>query len=59
MFDPTLNQRYLPRRERDRAMYLADATRLTAALARRAPVLRWSHRGDPAPLLAALDEFRR
>ncbi len=51
MFDPCLNQRYLPRRERQRAEYDADARRLVAALAERATVIGWRHHGDPAPLL--------
>ncbi|MGC4856674.1 hypothetical protein ACLQ24_25705, partial [Micromonospora sp. DT4] len=32
MFDPTLNQRYLPRAERGRGEYLADARRIVTAL---------------------------
>ncbi|WP_431728490.1 hypothetical protein [Verrucosispora sp. TAA-831] len=52
MFDPTLNQRYLPRTERGRDEYLADARRLLTALAERSTLVRWTHRGDPAPILA-------
>ncbi|MFG1885980.1 hypothetical protein [Micromonospora sp. NPDC049102] len=51
MFDPTLNQRYLPRAERGRDEYLADARRIVTALAERSTVVRWTHRGDPAPIL--------
>lgn len=51
MFDPILNQRYLPRHERQPAEYEADARRMVTALAERAAVVRWDHRGDPAPLL--------
>jgi hypothetical protein len=51
MFNPRLNQRYLPRRERRPDAYRRDAHRLTAALAERATVIRWSHHGDPGPLL--------
>ncbi|MGC4858189.1 hypothetical protein [Micromonospora sp. DT41] len=51
MFDPTLNQRYLPRAERGRGEYLADARRIVTALAERSTVVRWTHRGDPAPIL--------
>ncbi|MET8361693.1 hypothetical protein [Micromonospora sp. NPDC005171] len=51
MFDPTLNQRYLPRAERGRDEYLADARRIVTALAERSTVVRWSHRSDPAPIL--------
>ncbi len=51
VFDPSLNQRYLPRHERQPAEYEADARRLVAALAERATVIQWDHRGDPAPLL--------
>lgn len=51
MFNPRLNQRYLPRTERRRPEYHRDAGRLVRALAERATVVRWRHRGDPAPLL--------
>jgi hypothetical protein len=51
MFSPVLNYRYVPRCERDRAAYTADARRLAEALAARADVVSWAHAGDPAPLL--------
>lgn len=51
VFDPRRNQRYLPRAERRPPGYLRDARRLVRALAARATVVRWRHRGDPAPLL--------
>lgn len=54
MFDPMLNQRHLPRRERGRAAYAADADRLARALAARADVVAWAHDGDPGPLLGLL-----
>lgn len=54
MFDPHLNQSYLPGEHRDRAAYQADAARLVEAMAGRASVVEWSHRGDPAPLFDAL-----
>lgn len=54
MFDPQLNERHLPRVERDRAAYAADAQRLVQALAARVQVVAWTHRGDPTPLLDAL-----
>jgi hypothetical protein len=53
-FDPVLNYQYVPRRNRDRAGYAADARRLAQALAARADVLSWAHAGDPAPLLGLL-----
>lgn len=53
-FNPVLNHHYLPRRERDRAAYAADARRLAEALAARADVVSWAHDGDPAPLLDLL-----
>jgi hypothetical protein len=53
-FNPVLNHHYLPRRQRDRAAYAADAHRLAKALADRADVFSWAHDGDPAPLLALL-----
>ncbi len=54
MFDPDLNQRYLPGLHRDRGAYEEDAARLVEALTERAPVVEWVHRGDPEPLLEAL-----
>lgn len=56
MFDPVLNQRHLPRRERDLSGYTADARRLVAALADRSDVFTWAHDGDPAPLLDLMRE---
>jgi hypothetical protein len=53
-FDPVLNYQYVPRRDRDRAAYAADARRLAEALAARADVVSWAHAGDPAPLLELL-----
>lgn len=53
VFDPRLNRRYLPRRERRPDEYRRDARRLVDALAERATVIRWAHRGDPAPLLGS------
>jgi hypothetical protein len=53
MFDPMLNQRFLPRAERGPGEYAEDARRLVTALAERGTVLRWAHRGDPAALLNA------
>ncbi|WP_228836052.1 hypothetical protein [Nocardia brasiliensis] len=53
MFDPNLNQRYLPRHERDVQEYQADAHRLIRRLAERARVVEWHHRGDPSELLEA------
>jgi hypothetical protein len=52
--DRQLNQRHLPRVERDQAAFLADGARLTAGLARVAEAVRWRHAGDPAALLDAL-----
>ena len=52
MFDRRRNQRHLPRQERDRLAYVDDARRLVSALAERATVIGWAHRGDPADLLA-------
>lgn len=54
IFDPTLNQRYLPGQQRDRDAYEADATWLVNILAERARLVEWAHRGDPAPLFEAL-----
>ncbi|MFF0489766.1 hypothetical protein ACFYTQ_12190 [Nocardia sp. NPDC004068] len=51
MFDPELNQRYLPRTERARADYLTDARQLMAALADRASIVSFAHGGDPTLLL--------
>lgn len=51
VFNPRLNQRYLPRAERRPPEYLRDAHRLVRALTERATVVRWRHRGDPVPLL--------
>lgn len=51
VFNPRLNQRYLPRSERRPPEYRRDARRLVRALAARSTVVRWRHRGDPAPLL--------
>jgi hypothetical protein len=51
MFNPARNLHHLPRAERRPAAYLADAGRLLRALTERATVTRWSHRGDPDPLL--------
>lgn len=51
MFDSQLNQRHLPRDERDRDEYLADAHRLVTVLAEQSTVVRWAHRGDPSPML--------
>lgn len=51
MFDPRLNQRHLPRRERNEIEYGDDARRLVEALAGRAKVIGWNHRGDPRELL--------
>jgi hypothetical protein len=53
MFDPNLNQRYLPRRERSPAECLHDAYRLVTALSERATVVRFTHHGTPIPLLDA------
>lgn len=54
-FDPALNTHYLPRAERDRDAYARDAAERLAELAARSAVVAWRHRGDLAPLLAALD----
>ncbi|MFX0573080.1 DEAD/DEAH box helicase family protein [Nocardia nepalensis] len=51
MFDPRLNQRHLPRHERDEIEYWDDARRLVEAFAGRATVIGWNHRGDPRELL--------
>ncbi len=59
MFDPALNQRYLPRIERQPAEYDADARRLVTALAERSRVIEWAHHGDPTPLLDRLDKVRQ
>ncbi|KIA61112.1 hypothetical protein FG87_32785 [Nocardia vulneris] len=53
MFDPNLNQRYLPRHQRDVHEYEADAHRLVRGLAERARVVEWRHRGDPSEMLEA------
>lgn len=55
-FDPMLNTQHLPRPQRDRHTYAADAHRLLAALTDRAPVFSWAHRGDPQPLLHPLGD---
>jgi hypothetical protein len=52
--DRQLNQRHLPRVERDQAAFLADGARVTAVLARGAETVRWRHAGDPAAMLDAL-----
>lgn len=54
-FDPLLNTQYVPRLGRDRAGYAADARKNVSALAACALTMRWSHRGDVKPLLAAFD----
>lgn len=54
-FDPALNTRYLPRAERDRDAYARDAAERLAELTARSAVVAWCHRGDVAPLLAALN----
>lgn len=59
MFDPALNQRYLPRVERQPAEYDADARRLVTALAQRSRVIEWRHHGDPTPLLDRLSKKAR
>lgn len=51
MFDPLLNQRYLPRHERSPAEYQADAELLVRALTDRARTVEWRHRGDPSELI--------
>jgi hypothetical protein len=51
MFNPDLNQHHLPRAERSRAEYAADARQFVTVLAEQATVVRWAHRGDPAPIL--------
>jgi hypothetical protein len=51
VFDPALNTQHLPRTQRDRDAYAADAQRLLAALVDRATVVSWEHGGDPQPLL--------
>jgi hypothetical protein len=51
MFSRRLNQRYLPRDERQLVAYNGDARRITAALAERATVVSWQHQGDPIALL--------
>ncbi|MGW0249294.1 DEAD/DEAH box helicase family protein [Nocardia goodfellowii] len=51
MFDPSLNQRHLPRHERGPAEYGKDGRNLITSLARRATVIGWNHRGDPHDLL--------
>ncbi|MQA88135.1 MAG: hypothetical protein GEV03_26830 [Streptosporangiales bacterium] len=56
VFDPGLNQRYLPRQQRDPERFAHDGQELCRQLARRARFLCWQHRGDPAPLLRALAE---
>jgi hypothetical protein len=53
-FDSTLNTQHLPRAQRDRVAYTADARRLLGALADRAPVVTWAHHGDPRRLLDQL-----
>jgi hypothetical protein len=54
MFDPDLNQRHLPRTERQPNEYARDAHRLVAALAARSTVVAWRHQGDLTPLLRAV-----
>lgn len=54
-FDPALNTHYLPRDERGRDAYARDAAARLAELAARSAVVAWRHKGDIAPLLAALD----
>jgi hypothetical protein len=51
MFNRNGNQRHLPREERDPVEYADDARRLVSALAERATVIGWGHRGDPTELL--------
>ena len=53
-FDPALNTHYLPRAERGRDAYARDAAARLAELASRSAVVAWRHRGDLAPLIAAL-----
>ncbi|MGH3715455.1 MAG: hypothetical protein ACRDT4_18630 [Micromonosporaceae bacterium] len=57
MFNPNLNQRYLARDERGAPQYLSDARGLVEEITRRADVLTHTHRGEPGPLLAALNEM--
>jgi hypothetical protein len=58
MFNPDLNQHHLPRAERSPAEYAADARQLITALAGQATVVRWAHRGDPAPILGSAADRR-
>ena len=54
--DDRLHQRHLPFGHRDSVVFRADGARLAARLAELADGgWRWAHRGQPGPLLDALD----
>ena len=57
-FDPNLNRRYLPRKQRSPEQYLSDGRELAHDLAERAMGFRWRHGGDATPLVNRLREER-
>ncbi|WP_069162911.1 hypothetical protein [Nocardia altamirensis] len=50
VFDPNLNTRYLPRRERNRDHYAHDSRGLLTDLAACSRIVQWCHRGKLGPL---------